>query len=449
MEKEFKNIDDLLRDTLNGLEKKPSDGVWANISSTLHGSGKSGIFTSAYLWSVIGLLGLVVIFYFLSNEQKNVIPGEEISQPVQLESIEGQNTERESVAINKSNKITPETANQPGGKNKGEHIFRNENDNKPSQPVNAINDNSTGLAISEQTGKNEGLNDQIIKNETYLLTGYFPFLMKRTFAEEPPQVIYPAIMRPQFVRQRNATQSFQLSGLELKGDDYGKKSNLIYGINIIPELIFPGSGKVNKSIGLEITGRYILNEVFLETGLGLNISEDDGKFAINYTQYDSIGFYYKVNSFTIDQSSGQPVFNTGVEAVYDTIGYAAQQTKRNTYTYLYLPLSAGVNLYQFKRFSVNIQAGLIYSLIVAKNEQHSDYENENATSIDITNETPARITSNWLLKTSVGLQYQLTPKISLNIEPQFKYYIIPVYEQRYNPKPTFGGGLRMGLYFNF
>lgn len=449
MEKEFNNIDDLLRDTLNGLEKKPSEGVWANISSTLPGAAKGGIFTSALLWSVIALIGLVVIVYFLSSERKTAIPEKKMSQPVHLESNKGQDTEKESVAITISNKITPETTNRLQGKNKGEHIFRNENDNEPSQPVNTKTDNSTGLAISEQPGNNEGSNEQISRNETYLLTGYFPFLMKRTFAEEPPQVIYPAIMRPQFVRQRNATQSFQLTGLELKRDDYGKKSNLIYGINIIPELIFPGSGKVNKSIGLEITGRYMLNEVFLETGLGINVSEDDGKFTIDYTQYDSIGYYYKVNSFTIDESSGQPVFNTGVEAVYDTIGYAAQQTKRNTYTYLYLPLSAGVNLYQFKRFSVNIQAGLIYSLMVAKNEQHSDYENENATSIDITNETPARITSNWLLKTSVGLQYQLTPKISLNIEPQFKYYIIPVYEQRYNPKPTFGGGLRMGLYFNF
>lgn len=447
MEKGYKNIDDLLRDSLNGLEKKPSESVWANISSTLPGAAKGGIFTSKLLWSVIGLIGLVVIVYFLSSGRKTVVPVKEISHPVNLESTKGQNTEKESVAINKSEEITPTIPDQTRGKNEEKKIFRNENDNEPIQVVKT--DHSSDSRISEQTGKNEGLNEQINRNETYLLTGYFPFLMKRTFAEESPQVIYPVIMKPQFVWQRNATQSFHLTGPKTKRDDYGKKSNLIYGINIIPELIFPGSGKINKSIGLEITGSYIVNEVFLETGLGINVSEDDGKFAIDYEQYDSIGYYYKVNSFTIDQSSGQPVFNTGVEAVYDTIGYAAQQTKRNTYTYLYVPLSAGVNLYQFKRFSLNIQAGLIYSLMVAKNEHNSDYENENATSIYITNETPARTSSNWLLKTSVGIQYQLTPKISLNIEPQFKYFIIPVYEQRYNPKSTFGGGLRMGLYFNF
>ena len=202
---------------------------------------------------------------------------------------------------------------------------------------------------------------------------------------------------------------YYLTGLKHERDDYGKKGNLIYGINLLPELIFPGSGKVNKSLGFEITGRYVIKDVFLETGLGMNVSEDDGKFTIDYEQYDSIGYYYKVNSFTIDES-GQPVFNTGVEAVFDTIGYSTQETKRNTYTYLYLPLSAGVNLYQFQRFSINLQAGVIYSLMVAKNEHDAGYENENATSIDITNQTPARLSSNWLLKTSLGLQYQLTPK---------------------------------------
>jgi len=444
MEKEFKNIDDLLRDTLNGFEKKPSEGVWANVSSSLPIAAISWIFTSKYLWSFIGLIGLVVMVYFLSTDKETAFPGNETLQPVY---VEDSNAQTESIIKSNANSTTPEIQTPASNSNQGEIAFRNEKDNIPNQKLIEKSHDPSTSGIPAQTETNERLNTVNVKNETYLLTGYFPFLMKGTFTEEPIQVSYALIMKPQYIWHRNTTQSIYPKGLNPERDDYGSKSNLIYGFNILPELILPGSGKVNKSIGFEITGRYIFKDVFLETGLGINVSEDDGKFTIDYEQYDSIGYYYKVNSFTIDES-GQPVFNTGVEAVYDTVGYSEQKTKRNTYTYLYLPLSAGINLYQFKKFSINLQAGVIYSLMVAKNEQESGYENENATSIDITNETPARLSSNWILKTSLGLHYQLTPKVSLNIEPHFKYYLIPVYEQIYNPKPTFGGGLRVGLYFN-
>jgi hypothetical protein len=232
-------------------------------------------------------------------------------------------------------------------------------------------------------------------------------------------------------------------------DDYGKKQKLLYGINFVPELIFPGSNKINKGIGIELTGRYMMNDFYLETGFGFNVSDDDGQYKIDYEQYDSIGYYYKVNSFAIDEITGKPVYNTRLEAVFDTVNYNTSESTQNTYTYLYLPLYAGVKLYEFKRLSLNLQAGIIYSVLISQHEPDASYTNDQATRITITNENPARISSNWIVAASLGLQYQINPTLDLNIEPMVKYYFKPVYERRYDPKATFGAGLRVGLYFKF
>jgi hypothetical protein len=232
-------------------------------------------------------------------------------------------------------------------------------------------------------------------------------------------------------------------------DDYGKKQNLLYGINIVPELIFPGSGKINKGIGVELTGRYWMKDFYLETGLGITFSDDDGHYQIDYEQYDSIGYYYKINSFTIDESTGQPVFNTDLESVYDTVEYKTSESTRNSYTYLYLPFYAGVKLYEFKKLSLNLQAGIIYSILISQHEPGASYTNDKATRIIITNETPARITSYWLISGSLGLQYEINHRIGLNIEPMVKYYFKPAYEQLHDPKATIGAGLRVGMYVKF
>ena len=209
MEKEFKNIDDLLRDTLNGFEKKPSDGVWAKISSTLPGAGISGILTSKYLWSVIGLVGLVVMVYFLSTEKETGIPGSEISQPVNVEGSTIPNTQKESIIKSNPNSTTPEIQNPARNINQGEIATRNENDNESTQAVKIKSDNLFNSVPDKpaQTVPDERLNEVNVKNETYLLTGYFPFLMKRTFSDEPIQVYYPMVFKPEVVWQRNTTQS--------------------------------------------------------------------------------------------------------------------------------------------------------------------------------------------------------------------------------------------------
>ena len=70
------------------------------------------------------------------------------------------------------------------------------------------------------------------------------------------------------------------------------------------------------------------------------------------------------------------IFNTDLESVYDTVDYTTSESTRNTYTYLYLPLYAGVKLYEFRRLSLNLQAGIIYSVMIGQHEPEASYTND-------------------------------------------------------------------------
>jgi hypothetical protein len=454
MEKEFKNIDDLLRTTLAGFEKKPTEGVWQKISAALSRGSVFGILSSKILWSLLGLLIIVsMIFFFGYNFNSNtdtVNSSKQLELPIsndQLVKPEGEPKGNMAAAPIKEN-----SNQRVKQKDEKEGVEINEEDKAIETKINYTNTaipESLGIVPLPDTDAEINSNSGNLKKETFLLTGYYPYLKKGTF-DKQLLAEHAMVMIPEYIKYRNNTLALNLPGsVPATSDDYGKEQNLLYGISIVPELIFPGSDKTNKGIGMELTGRYWMKDFYLETGLGLTFSDDDGHYQIDYEQYDSIGYYYKVNSFTIDEGTGQPVFNTDLESVYDTVDYTTSESTRNTYTYLYLPLYAGVKLYEFRRLSLNLQAGIIYSVMIGQHEPEASYTNDNATRIYITNENPARISSNWIVAASVGLQYQISPSLGLNIEPMIKYYLKPVYEQRYDPKSTFGTGLRVGLYVKF
>jgi hypothetical protein len=172
-------------------------------------------------------------------------------------------------------------------------------------------------------------------------------------------------------------------------------------------------------------------------------------YDIRYSQYDSIGYFFKVNSFTIDEENNEPVFNTSVENVYDTVFYRQSSNTSNYYTYLEIPVYAGINVFSQKKFSVYLKTGFSYSILLDDYETAPDYENDLATWIYIVNKTPVRNKSFWQLSAGVGLYYQFNNSLILGLEPVYQYYLKSVYEQRYNQKSPYSFGLRTGIFYKF
>jgi hypothetical protein len=454
MDKEFKNIDDLLRNTLNNFEQKPNPGVWKRISSGLPGKSFLDFLTAKVVWTLAGAIAVLILIILLTSEF-------DLKRTKQKESeypVVKNQADQNNISNEHSSKIIFSNPDQPNPVNE---IDTEKNDKPAIAPAEKKTDHITVKPLIPFSLKSSFENQfystdltntgesKILIRESYLLHGFYPLLARRTFSEYPKVYIPPANL-PVLISYRNSFNHFKRSAIDITvRDDYGKKNNFIYGCNLLPEMTFPGSGETNNGLGAEITGRYLINDFHFETGIGFSISENEGGFVIDYDQYDSIGYYYKVTSFAINENTGQPVFNTGVEAVFDTVSYQETEKTKNSYSYLYLPVYAGVRLYELKEFSMNLQAGIIYSILVSKKEPNSGYTNDKATQIMITNDTPSRISSNWILTASLGLQYEIGPKVSLNFEPMIKYYMKPVYERAYETKSTIGIELRAGLYFRF
>ncbi len=234
--------------------------------------------------------------------------------------------------------------------------------------------------------------------------------------------------------------------------DYGSDKSFSYGLYISPEIIFTNDEENSKKlqVNMDAVVNYKTNEDFyLQGGVGIGISQDDGRYSVDYSQYDSIGYYYEVNSFTIDPITGKPVFKTTVENVYDTIDYNTLTLTGNRYTYFRLSGFFGYKVHSVKRFSVFVKGGLTYSILASTYEPNPGYTNNDAINIEITNETPQRIQDTWQLSAGLGFHYRLSNNLVISGEPVYNYYLRPVYEQRLNTKSPYSIGLRVGLLIKF
>lgn len=451
MKGEFKNIDDLLRSALSDYKKNPTEGVWRRLINKLPGSGIISKLSTNLLWifiAVIIIIPISWIYFTNTGSDKEAADKTNLEIPVSITSVGIENNQSEinnstQLSENKSTEFNPEPAGIPvktdSNISKSNIVLSNSEPQQENTGKSAVNS-----VFVESTSEGMAYNRDI-----YLPDGYFPFLMKGTFTGKTPALAFASDL-PSSVLMRRVTYGWPAIDNKLyTKDDYGKKGNWIYGISVVPEIIIPGTDKSQKGIAIELTGRHTIGEFSLEGGFGLNISEDDGRFNIDYEQYDSVAYYYKVTSFTIDEATGKPTFNTNLETVYDTVEYTASASPKNSYTYLYFPVYAGMEVSRFNRLSLHVNAGLIYSIMISKNESAVTYQNDKATSIHIENNTPARITSQMLLAGSLGLHYQISTNTFLNLEPIFKYYFKPLYENRYNPGTTYSIGLRTGLYVKF
>jgi hypothetical protein len=110
----------------------------------------------------------------------------------------------------------------------------------------------------------------------------------------------------------------------------------------------------------------------------------------------------------------------------------------------------GYRLFESDRFSITMQAGPAVSVLLGSRKSDPEIEYSNARIIRIDEETPSRLKSNWQVWANLYFEMYVTQKISLYLEPSFKYYLSPTAEQE-NPgaTPPWSVGLGVGLQFNF
>jgi hypothetical protein len=442
-------IDDLLKSTLSDYRKEPGAGLWKNLSRELRlsGAGKSVLRNFKWIIPVVDFMIMIplALFYFTGKENSKTFhdnPTMELPASVHYSA-------NPPAVKNPENNSRHETASI---KQATYGLKQNDYPEIPAvkkdQPSSMTQEAGSAILPSTKDQSSGFTSVTGYSRNLYLTGGYFPFLIKGALQKQP-EVNIPGTSFIPDISLRQQPLWLNNSMVYPAKEDYGKKEDWIYGIHLIPDLIFTGNSQATFGFAAELTGVRTLDVFSIEAGFGINRTYDQGRFKIDYEQYDSIAYYYKVNSFTVDEATGKPNFNTTIETVFDSVDYFASEATKNTYTYLYFPLHVGAEISRFQRISLHANAGIYYSVLISKNEPPSEFRNDRALNMTIVNESPSRIASQVMIAGSLGLHFAIRTNLFLNIEPLVKYPIKPMYEKRYNPGKTWSAGLRTGLYFKF
>lgn len=430
MTEENKYLDTLFQRKFAGFEAQPPASVWENVHQELHGkkggfSNPINLATLAALVLISGLLG----FSIMKDTQLNI---SEVD-PSLLASLQTSTTlARESMML-------PPSGSEP----------------QTYQAVATDNDKPSKLH-TETTETRPSIQDHLNTHDQHINTSYAPLFAeqmrlakmknRRSFALHTG---IPA-MNMEGISVRDSKYNPRFSWTTDGDRSYKKTATWQFGAFFTPEVSFYSDDSIanQRSYALDFTARWKKNEFFIESGLGVSFSSDEGKYAIDYEQF--LGSYDDVYNVTFDttESGGLvPVYHTNVVNVYDSISRYKLDNTRNQYTYLQLPVYVGFHK-QVDRLGWFVKGGPILSVLVNKNIPEPDAGYNRIIGLD--QQMATRVSTHWQLAVSAGITYQLSNKVSIAIEPTFRYYLNSQYEQKYiNTRHPYSVGLRTGLLFNF
>lgn len=449
------NMDDLFREGLNNFSPAPPEGLWEQIESALPPSppalpgASSGI--SGKIWWGAGILlvaGLVSILCFFNNPDHTEV---NTMADMPVASSEAQISEAKSddqgITASDDNKISTPTVNTTvNTQTSVENPV-----SKPRASVEATNLSTNSLqkrelitslaSTPEKTESVKSLQPEITSgsapddNSSFdLRSDFYMWLSAHTNAS-----ITPSQTTAFELNYKNSQKPFQLRKNSIP---------LVGGINAGWDMIFYNSGHKKQSRSLGVSISTFKGPWEFETGLNYMISDDNGRYLINFSSYDSIGFYNKVVSFSPDlQNPGRVIYNTVVEGVYDSVTHNRNATTSNQYTYLQIPLMAGYRIYADRIFTVSLKAGPVFSLMTGSREESVTFSQEGTSLIGIDNQSPSRVSANWQIAAGLGVGVRLSPRFTFLAEPVYRSYLRPVYLNS-GTKP-YSLGIRTGLLYRF
>lgn len=446
MKEQFNNMDEMLRRSLSDFQAAPNAGVWRRISLSLTLAGWK------YLLLFLVFLLLLIPGYFV------FFTGDEIEGRDNMDAhiLERENNQNFASDHNHKSESNPESLDLDSG-NFVEAIENEKQDIQDKNSNEVVQKGDERVLKASTSDKNSNL---VLTNDKNKFDPQF----KDHFD------IYPGLKRISYLNENLANDSvaYALNAFifnpslqnfisprygiyPLTDIDYVTEYDLYFGVQAGPEWVFTNDPirSVKMAINIDASLIYKWNDQFIQGGVGMALSEDDGLFEANYNQYDSVGFYYQVNGFSINPETGQPVYKTTVENVFDTVAYTESAQLNNSYTYLRIPVYYGIDAYQFKRFSLSLKTGLIYAVMIDKNEQDWSYQNDNALGVQIINNTRQRIRSNVQVSVALGLDYLISNRLSLSLEPVANYYVRPIYTNRYQTGSTYSIGAKAGIIIKF
>lgn len=438
MKKERKHsVDKLFLESLAGHQIEPSAGIWGSLSSHIPSAGGRGIF----LYLVSGIL--IGTFTFLMHSTLD--PGSSMQAEIkdQAEDIEVpliiENTHTAVTGSNGSDKTAEET-DLP-------------DDNAIAITPSATAENSTPISAPEQAAttiiNNAAEIESDLSHEDFDrdFTSSHVYLDKASLISTPIEISSNA--KDKELQDRESPEP--IFDLNIK-DSYAKKADVLFGAAFSPAVNIYPEGQNRNDYSLEFLTSYEKSRFILEGGIGANYTSESAKYQINYSSYDSVGYYVGVTSFTVDPvNPDSVVFETNLKNLYDSIDHYSINENTNKFVYLQIPLRIGYRIFERNRFSLDIKLGILFSLQVYKDIPGVPYQGSDVNQIEVIRQYPDRLTTTWQYTAGIGMNYHINNNLRFTLEPIYRQYIKSVYSpsSEFPAKSPYSFGIRGGIYFHF
>lgn len=475
MRTKYNNIDDLFRDKFDNFEVDPPDYVWDNIKSGMGGpAGKGkGSFLKGGGFAGITLIllsiGLITLLFMNNSDVISEESGQNNMGPAMSAGAD-------LIADNSSVPDDRETENNAA-------FLPGVREQKPIAPI-LDEEEESRKKNTKVRGTNPKRNSAVyiqpalhspIPQERESAVGLTVQQIPAGLVEVQQDSRAEAPVRNESTARQNSTMvnevAVQQNSLEDKTDmirgqespekgtsgtpgirsDYGANGNWLFGIYFTPELIaFPSDDVMkNYSYSVDLNASYRKGNYFLQSGIGVARNHEQGNNVIDYNKY--MGSYEDVYNVTFDSTANGivPVYHTETVYVYDTLNHVVITPTKRYFTYLQVPLFVGYGA-ESKQFGWFLKGGPSLSFLIHQQIPETGMNMAQARVLNVENEMPDRISTHWQFILSAGITYKLGNRISLSMEPMFRYYIRSAYEQdKLNTKHPYSIGLRSGIVLSF
>jgi|TARA_Y100000031_G_C8237173_1_gene393849 hypothetical protein len=437
------HIDKLIKDKIEQLSPSPPDHIWTGIEKGIHVQKTNQFFRRRWFIaaSILILFALITsIFLFnpisfeTSDDETLQITNKEESSSSKVGGLGGSSDS----TVGKDNNIGISDAVDTEVE---KHLNADEQPSDANIPNSYVEikpkiiPKNKSIEVSEQDLQYETNNSQEIiemKKDDLL----FPSIYSNEYKPEDHNISPPLPDEP-VIEQKN-----NLSFPRWKTSYY-----------ITPELSIShfDSVEILNSYSINIEPTYFLNKNwFFRFGAGLSFVRDRGFARISYITNEYMGSYEDVYDITFDTILGNinPVFHTKSVEIWDSIPHISVSGVTNRYFYLQVPALFG---YQYKKpgsvISWYFMGGPAFNLKVASWIDNPKPEDENSDIVDLQNNLPIRSDIYFQLWLGAGIEYEINKKISIAIEPGYRYNFKSIYNNPYNHTSSSGFTLRVGLVY--
>jgi len=272
---ENKYLDKLFQNKFSGFEAKPPASVWENVHAELHGKGGGGInpvnlAVLAALILISGLLGFSIIKDSRVVTHNNIAIDGQTAMLIEEAPPASPEMAGPAVKIESKQRHTPEAKPVPGSS--GLMMSKPEKAENTVQPENAPHNSLHDYYVEETFGG-------AFSEEARLAM----LRSRRSYSVHTSMLA----VNSQNIQVRDSKLNPRYAGVNDGERQYNRRASWQLGVFFTPEVVFYPDDSIpnQRAYTFEVTGKWKKNEFFVESGLGLSFSSDNGKYAIDYEKY--------------------------------------------------------------------------------------------------------------------------------------------------------------------